>query len=77
MPCYYGIDTPTRQELIASSHDVEEIRKYVTADSLAYLGLEGLKEIVPNAENYCSACFDNFYPINFPGEHLEQMEFFF
>ncbi len=77
MPCYYGIDTPTRQELIASSHDVEEIRKYVTADSLAYLGIEGLKKIVPEADNYCSACFDNFYPINFPGEHLEQMEFFF
>lgn len=77
MPCYYGIDTPTRQELIASSHDVEEIRKYVTADSLAYLGIEGLKKIVPDAENYCSACFDNVYPINFPGEHLEQMEFFF
>jgi amidophosphoribosyltransferase len=77
MPCYYGIDTPTRQELIASSHDVEEIRKYVTADSLAYLGLEGLKKIVSDAGNYCSACFDNFYPISFPGEHHEQMEFFF
>jgi amidophosphoribosyltransferase len=49
----------------------------VTADSLAYLGLEGLKKLVPDAENYCSACFDNIYPINFPGEHLEQMEFFF
>jgi len=77
MPCYYGIDTPTRQELIASTHDVEEIRKYVTADSLAYLGLEGLKKLVSESENYCSACFDNIYPINFPGEHLEQMEFFF
>jgi amidophosphoribosyltransferase len=77
MPCYYGIDTPTRQELIASSHDVEEIRKYVTADSLSYLDLEGLKKIVPDADHYCSACFDNLYPISFPGEHLEQMEFFF
>ncbi len=77
MPCYYGIDTPTRQELIASSHGVEEIRKYITADSLAYLDLEGLKKIVPDADRYCSACFDNFYPISFPGEHLEQMEFFF
>jgi len=77
MPCYYGIDTPTRQELIASSHEVDEIKKYVTADSLAYLSLEGMKKLVPYPENYCSACFDNFYPINFPGEHLEQMEFFF
>ncbi|GAB4484003.1 MAG: amidophosphoribosyltransferase [Thermodesulfovibrionales bacterium] len=77
MPCYYGIDTPTRQELIASSHNVDEIRKYVTADSLAYLSHEGLKKIVPEPEHYCSACFDNIYPISFPGESLEQLEFFF
>lgn len=77
MPCFYGIDTPTRQELIGSSHDTEEIRKYVTAESLAYLSHEGMKAIVPNSENYCSACFDNIYPISFPGEHLEQLEFFF
>jgi amidophosphoribosyltransferase len=77
MPCFYGIDTPTRQELIASSHDVEEIKKYVTADTLAYLSLEGLLRIVPDSQNYCTACFDNVYPISFPGEHLEQLEFFF
>ena len=76
-PCFYGIDTPTRQELIASTHLVEEIRKYVTADSLAYLSLEGLKKIVPDPHNYCTACFDNHYPISFPGEHLEQMEFLY
>ncbi len=77
MPCFYGIDTPTRQELIASSHGVEEIKKYVTADSLAYLSIEGLLGIVPDSQHYCTACFDNIYPISFPGEHLEQMEFFF
>ncbi len=77
MPCFYGIDTPTRQELIASSHEVEEIRKYVTADSLAYLSLEGLRRIVPDSGDYCTACFDNVYPISFPGEHLEQLELFF
>lgn len=76
-PCFYGIDTPTRHELIASTHLVEEIRKYVTADSLAYLSLEGLKKIVPDPHNYCTACFDNHYPISFPGESLEQMEFLF
>lgn len=75
-PCFYGIDTPTRQELIASSHAVAEIRKYITADTLSYLSLEGLKSIVPNSHNYCSACFDNNYPISFPGEQLEQMELF-
>ncbi len=76
-PCFYGIDTPTRHELIASTHLLEEIRKYVTADSLAYLSLEGLKKIVPESYNYCTACFDCNYPISFPGEHLKQMEFLF
>jgi amidophosphoribosyltransferase len=75
-PCFYGIDTPTRQELIASSHIIEEIRKYITADSLAYLSLSGLRSIVPNSANYdfCTACFNNEYPIRFPGERSEQME---
>jgi amidophosphoribosyltransferase len=76
-PCFYGIDTPTRQELIASSHLIEEIKRYVTADSLTYLSLQGLKGIIPNPHHYCTACFDNQYPISFPGEHLEQMEFLF
>ncbi len=76
-PCFYGIDTPTRQELIASTHLLEEIRKYITADSLSYLSLEGLKKIVPNPNDYCTACFDCNYPISFPGEHLKQMEFLF
>ncbi len=76
-PCFYGIDTPTRQELIATSHTVEEIRKYITADSLNYLDLEGIRSIVPNPENYCTACFDNMYPISFPGERMEQLELLF
>lgn len=77
MPCFYGIDTPTRQELIASNHSVEEIRKYITADSLEYLDIEGMLNIVSEPESYCTACFDNNYPISFPGEHLEQLEFLF
>lgn len=76
-PCFYGIDTPTRQELIASSHMIEEIRKYITADTLSYLSLEGLKKIVPESVNYCTACFDNRYPIQFPGEKIEQMQLVF
>lgn len=76
-PCFYGIDTPTRSELIASTHLLEEIRKYVTADSLSYLSLEGLTKIVPNSHNYCTACFNCDYPISFPGERLKQMEFLF
>jgi amidophosphoribosyltransferase len=76
-PCYYGIDTPTRRELIASTHLIDEIRKYITADSLSYLSLEGLKKIVPDSHNFCTACFDSDYPISFPGEHLKQMELLF
>jgi amidophosphoribosyltransferase len=76
-PCFYGIDTPTRQELIAYTHMIEETRKYITADTLAYLSLEGLKRIVPDSGDYCSACFDNDYPIGFPGRELEQMELLF
>lgn len=73
-PCFYGIDTPTRQELIASSHIVEEIRKYITADTLSYLTIDGLKEVLPSPENYCLACFNNHYPIHFPKEEPLQME---
>jgi len=66
-PCFYGIDTPTRKELIASSHTIEEIRKYITADSLAYLSLEGLKAALAKDKNkYCYACFDGKYPVSFP-----------
>jgi amidophosphoribosyltransferase len=76
-PCFYGIDTPTRSELIASTHLLDEIRKYVTADSLSYLSLEGLRNIISHPHDYCTACFDCNYPISFPGEHLKQMEFLF
>jgi amidophosphoribosyltransferase len=66
-PCFYGIDTPTRTELIASSHSIDEIRKYITADSLAYLTLESLKKALgKESHNYCYACFNGDYPIRFP-----------
>lgn len=64
-PCFYGIDTPTRKELIAFSHSVEEIRKYSTADSLSYLSLDGLKKAVDKKENFCYACFTGNYPAEF------------
>jgi amidophosphoribosyltransferase len=62
-PCFYGIDTPSRQELIAASHTVDEIAKYVTADSLAYLSLAGLHAAAkdPEGKTYCSACFSGKY----------------
>ncbi|MCD6385275.1 amidophosphoribosyltransferase [Candidatus Sumerlaeota bacterium] len=61
-PCFFGIDTPTREELIASSHSIEEIRKHIGADSLGYLSLEGLKKVVPRTIGCCFACFDGNYP---------------
>jgi amidophosphoribosyltransferase len=76
-PCFYGIDTPTRQELIASSHLTEEIRKYITADSLSYLSINGLMNVLPNPGDFCTACFDNKYPLEFPGKLPSQMELAF
>jgi len=80
-PCYYGVDTPNRQELIAASHTEEEIARYVTADTLGYLGLEGLWRAVGSGDGagYCDACFTGRYPVRFPnGEaharHLKVVE---
>ena len=65
-PCFYGIDTPTRSELVASSHTVEEIARYITCDSLAYLSHDGLMASVSTdaaGTGYCSACFTGNYPV--------------
>ena len=65
-PCFYGIDTPTKKELIASSHTVEEIGKYIEADSLGYLSLQGLIRAVGGRGNeFCTACYTGQYPIDF------------
>src|SRR5204862_1847246 len=65
-PCYYGIDTPNRSELIASSHDVEEIRRYITADTLAYLSEEGMYAFLGGKQGgFCDACFTGRYPVPF------------
>ena len=66
-PCYYGIDTPERQELIASTHSLEEIRDFIEADSIGYLSEEGLLEAVRNGDDprslYCTSCFTGKYPV--------------
>ena len=65
--CFYGIDTPTREELLASSQSVEEIRRYITADSLAYLSWDGLYSFNGESrEGYCDACFTGNYPVEIP-----------
>jgi amidophosphoribosyltransferase len=66
-PCFYGIDMPTRQELIAADLTVEQIRAYVSADSLGYLSQEGMVAAAGgDASSFCTACFDGQYPIAVP-----------
>ncbi|MDH4046444.1 MAG: amidophosphoribosyltransferase, partial [Gemmatimonadota bacterium] len=67
-PCYYGIDTPTRSELIASSHSVEQIRDHLGVDSLGYLSLEGMLEAAGPDDRYCHACFSGQYPTEIQSE---------
>lgn len=67
-PCYYGIDTSVRKELIASAHSVEEIRNYIQADSLTYLTIEGLCKALEPKKDLCVACFNGEYPIPVPSD---------
>jgi amidophosphoribosyltransferase len=62
-PCFYGIDIPTKKELIASTHSIEEIRKYLRVDSVEYMTVETLLHSLdrPNM-NFCCACFNGDYP---------------
>jgi amidophosphoribosyltransferase len=63
-PCYYGVDTPTRSELIATGHSVDAIREFITADSLAFLSEEGLYPFAGGAnDGFCDACFTGRYPV--------------
>jgi amidophosphoribosyltransferase len=62
-PCFYGVDTPTKRELIAANQTVEEIRKFIEADSLGYLSIEGLRVAVDDSEgHFCYACYTGHYP---------------
>jgi amidophosphoribosyltransferase len=65
-PCFYGVDTPSKSQLIAANKSIEEIRDYIGADSLAYLSLEGLKKACGEGEKttYCTACYTGKYPTN-------------
>jgi amidophosphoribosyltransferase len=74
-PCFYGIDTPLRRDLIAATHTREEINTYLTSDSIGYLSMEGLHACVPNGKTtYCDACFSGNYSVPLeieePGEQL-------
>jgi amidophosphoribosyltransferase len=76
-PCYYGIDTPTRKELIGSSHHVDEICRYLGADSLGYLSLEGMLKATGSAPaNYCHACFTGAYKVGIEPDPTPQLRLF-
>jgi amidophosphoribosyltransferase len=68
-PCYYGIDTPTKSELIASSHSLEEIRQHLGVDTLGYLSLDGmLRAMGGDQTEFCHACFSGDYPTEIPDD---------
>jgi amidophosphoribosyltransferase len=76
-PCYYGIDTPTRKELIGASHSVDEIRRYLGADSLGYLSLDGmLKATGSDPANFCHACFTGQYRVGIAPDATPQLRLF-
>jgi amidophosphoribosyltransferase len=74
-PCFYGIDTPRRSELIAATHTLDEVRKYIEADSLRYLSLDGLLESVnSHRDHYCTSCYTGRYPVPFPRDEAEFLQ---
>ena len=74
-PCFYGVDTPRRKELIAATHTLEEIRKYLDADSLAYLSLDGLTGAVSGGRSrYCTSCYTGVYPVAFPRDEAAYLQ---
>jgi len=74
-PCFYGVDTPRKKELIAATHTLEEIRKYLGADTLAYLSLDGLTSAVKGGRSsYCTSCYTGVYPIAFPRDEAAYLQ---
>jgi amidophosphoribosyltransferase len=71
-PCYYGVDTPGRSQLIASQHTRDEIREFIDADTLAYLSVEGMMRAVKgSSKEFCAACFDGQYPTALPKQQRD------
>jgi amidophosphoribosyltransferase len=70
-PCHYGIDTPTREELIAATHSQEEIRRFLGVDTLGYLSLEGMLTAAGSTMGFCHACFSGQYPTEIPDDLVQ------
>jgi amidophosphoribosyltransferase len=74
-PCFYGVDTPRKQELIAATHSIPEIRDFLECDSIGYLSLEGLLSAVGRERNsYCSSCYTGVYPVEFPRDEATYLQ---
>jgi amidophosphoribosyltransferase len=74
-PCFYGVDTPRRSELIAATHSLEEVRRYLGADTLAYLSLEGMLAAVGERKlAYCTSCYTGHYPVEFPRDSEQYLQ---
>ena len=74
-PCFYGVDTPRKSELIAATHTLDEIREFLEADSVAYLSLDGLMSTVGSERNsYCSSCYTGNYPVEFPRDEATYLQ---
>src|SRR4051812_12789507 len=74
-PCFYGVDTPRKSELIAATHTLDEIRKYLDADSVSYLSLDGLTGAVPEGRTrYCTSCYTGVYPVAFPRDEAAYLQ---
>jgi amidophosphoribosyltransferase len=74
-PCYYGVDTPSKNDLIAATHTIDEIRDFLEADSVAYLSLEGLLSAVESERSsYCTSCYTGNYPVEFPRDEATYLQ---
>jgi amidophosphoribosyltransferase len=74
-PCFYGIDTPDREELIASKHTLEETRRYVTADTLEYMDIDNMMDTMDSEKStYCAACFDGNYVVPVDGKGTQPIQ---
>ena len=74
-PCFYGVDTPRKSELIGATHTIEEIREFLQADSVAYLSLEGMLSAVKSEKaSYCTSCYTGVYPVAFPQDEATYLQ---
>jgi len=74
-PCFYGVDTPRKAELIGATHTIEEIREFLEADSVGYLSLDGMLSAVKNERSsYCTSCYTGVYPVAFPQDEATYLQ---